>query len=104
MNSRMAKYLKQTCLLERVSRAIGGEPEMNIYGELTYDSSTIISCRRERYIRDVEIASGSIIKSSYQYYTVEEIGMNDKLDSLVVLSGEEYINARGNPEGYRSIT
>lgn len=104
MSSRMAKYLRQTCSLARVSRTIANVPVMNTHGELTYDTAITIPCRRERYIRDVEMESGSVLKSSYQYYTVIEIGMNDKLDNLVVLSGEEYTNSRGLVEGYRSVT
>lgn len=101
--SRMVKFLKQTCQLERVSIS-GGKPVIDTYGELQYESPITIRCRRERYIRDVETSVGAIMKSSHQYYTVEQIGLNDKLDGLVVLITEEYVNGHGRQEGYRSIT
>lgn len=102
--SRMSKYLRQTCSLERVETDVHGDPVLNVYGEPTYLTAETISCRKERYVRDVETATGAVVKSSTQYYTDEEVGINDKLDSRVVLSVEEYTGEDGNTEGFRSIT
>lgn len=102
--SRMSKYLRQKGVLQRVKLNPLKEPVMNVYGELEYDKPTVIKCRREKYLRDVEGPNGAMIKSSNQYYTTIEIGLNDKLDDKVILSVEEYTNEFGEAEGYRSIT
>lgn len=102
--SRMSKFLKQRCTLEVVETDGMGNPVMNDYGELSYSPSSTIPCRREKHMRDVETPTGAVLKSLFQYYTVQEIGINDKLDGKVVLSVEEYTNSRGETEGYRSIT
>lgn len=102
--SRMSKYLKQTVLIERVKLDTSGKPTMNAYGELEYEAAKQIPCRRERYIKDVTMPNGAVVQSSTQYYTVVEIGMNDKLDGNVVLMLEEYTNEAGQPEGFRSVT
>ena len=100
----MAKYLRQTCSWETVQRDEYGKPIMNNYGELTYNSPVTIKCRRERYIKDVETPTGAVLKSDYEYYTVNEVGLEDRLDGKVILTSEEYTNGQGLPEGYRSIT
>lgn len=101
--SAMSKYFKQTCSLQRI-KTTNGVPDMNDYGELEYESARIIKCRRERYIRDVEVQNGGIIKSQFEYYTDYEVGINDKIDGEVVLTIEDYVNGSGRVIGYRSIT
>lgn len=101
--SRMLKFLKQTCEVETV-QLVDGKPSMNMYGELVYSAAQTIACRREKYAHDVETPTGAVVKSSTEYYTVFEIGINDKLDGKVVLSVEEYTNELGLTEGFRSIT
>lgn len=102
--SRMLKYLNQRCTLQSVKIDSNGEPEMDGYGDLAYDAIKLIPCRREKYVRDVETATGAVLKSSTEYYTISSIGINDKLDGKVVLSVEEYTNSIGGTEGYVSIT
>lgn len=102
--SRMSKYLKQTCTLEVVALDNELHPRMNVYGELVYAPPVTIKCKRRKYSVDVETSSGAIVKSENRYHTVEEIGINDKLDGKVVLSISEITNEQGLPEGYRSVT
>lgn len=101
--SRMSKYLNQTCVFEAVKVDSEGNPFINEYGELQYESPKNIRCRREQYYRDVEIPSGSLVRSSNQFYTVEQVKINDKLDSKVILTSEEYTDSRGRAVGFRSI-
>lgn len=102
--SRIRKFLNQKASHEAVSLDSLGEPIMNKYGELQYDSAVLIPCRRERYVRDVETSTGALQKSSSRYVTVDEISLNDKLDGLVVLIIGDYVYGDGTIEGYRSIT
>lgn len=102
--SRMLKFLKQTAQLERVKLSTEGTPVLNVYGEPEYEIAKPVPCRREKHIKDVMMSNGATVQSSTQYYTVAEVGMNDRLDGKVVLTIKEYVDGTGNIIGYRSMT
>lgn len=100
--SRMTKFLKQTCQLEKANRNEYGEIQLDKFGKIYYKNPIEIKCRREKIFKSVQISNGSILQSSIRYFTDESIliEVNDKLDNKVVLEVEEYINHLGQVEGY----
>lgn len=102
--SRMSKFLKQTCVLEKALRDPNGSTKLDKFGEIMYDSPQTIKCRRERIIKDVQTNTGAILRSSTRYFTDDSVVVeaDDRLDGRAIVEVEEYINAKGEPEGYES--
>lgn len=99
--SRMTKFLRQKCQLERFIE-IDGTPILNIFGEFQYAPPTVISCRHELSYQDVQTANGSIVRSTSRYFVDDShpIKADYKIDGKVVISVKEYINSLGKSEGY----
>ena len=100
--SRMTKYLKQTCTLQRVVRDSAGRAVLDKYGEVSYTSPRTVVCRRERYVKDILTTNGRLIKSSSRYYidVDYQIRADDLLDGNPVVALEEYTNEQGECEGF----
>lgn len=100
--SRMSKFLRQTCIWEHFQEQSDGTPVLNDFGEIQYNSSASIKCRRETYHKDVQTATGSIVRAMSRYYVDETASVvpDDRLDGHVVLSVVEYVNSLGATEGY----
>ena len=94
--SRMSKFLKQTCILEKALKDSSGCAKLDKFGEVLYAAPQTIKCRRERIVKDVQ--------SSTRYFTDDSIVIeaDDRLDGKVIVEVAEYINAKGEPEGYES--
>lgn len=99
--SRMTKFLKQTCLVEKLQMK-NGKPVINDFGEFQYQEAVSAKCRHEQSHRDVQTANGSIVRSTSVYYLDEHlpIAADDRVDGKVVISVSEYINGLGRTEGY----
>lgn len=99
--SRMSKFLRQTCLLEKYVEE-NGQPKLNLFGELQYQPSQKLKCRREMAHKDVQTTNGSIVRSTSVYYLDEtvEIKADYRLDGHVVISVISYVNGLGAVEGY----
>lgn len=100
--SRMTKFLKQECQVEQYVLTENGDPEQNRFGEIVYQEPITLKCRREKTVKDVQTANGSLIRSTTRYFLDEkvEIKADYRIDGHVVLTAEEYINERGLCEGY----
>lgn len=99
--SRMTKFLKQKCLLEKYIEE-NGQPKLNMFGELQYQDPITLKCRHEMSHRDIQTANGSIVRSTSVYYLddSEEIKADYKLDGCTVISVISYVNGLGVVEGY----
>lgn len=99
--SRMTKFLRQKCRLEKYIEE-NGQPKLNDFGEFQYDSPLVVKCRHEVSYRDVQTANGSIIRTTSVYYFDEshEIKPDYRIEGKVVVSVKGYINGLGNVEGY----
>lgn len=99
--SRMTKFLRQICSLERYI-VENGMPKLNAFGELQYQPPIKLKCRHEVAHKDVQTANGSIVRSTSVYYldASEPIKADYRIDGSVVLSVTSYVNARGQTEGY----
>lgn len=101
--SRMTKYLKQKCSLERLVRDPDTQkPVLDAYGEPQHYFPQVRACRREKVIKDVYTATGSIIRVDTRYYLDGTLFVDagDRIDGREVIGVEEYINGHGDPEGY----
>ena len=100
--SRMTKFLKQVCQVEAYEVTEEGNPERNRFGEIIYQEPEARKCRREKIVKDVQTANGSIIRSNARYFLDEsmEIRADYRIDGHVVLTVEEYTNEHGKCEGY----
>lgn len=100
--SRMTKFLKQKCQVELYAVNDNGDPEQNRFGEIIYQKPVELKCRREKMVKDVQTANGSLIRSTTRYFLDEkvEIKADYRIDGHVVLTVEEYINGSGLCEGY----
>lgn len=103
--SRMTKYLKQTCTIQRMVVDENGDAVLDIYGEPTYQSLITVKCRRERSFKDVLTVTGAMKQSATTYYIdeVEPVNLGDLVDGKPVVDFEEYINEYGRPEGYMVV-
>ena len=99
--SRMTRFLKQDCLLEKYV-VENGQPKTNMFGELQYQEAIKLKCRREGTHRDVQTSNGSVIRATSVYYLDDSqvIRPNYKLDGHIVVSVADYVNATGAVEGY----
>lgn len=99
--SRMTKFLKQKCSLERYV-VENGQPKHNAFGELQYQPSVQLKCRHEMSTKDVQTANGSVVRTTSVYYVDESVPIlaDYKIDGHVVISVISYVNALGNVEGY----
>ena len=100
--SRMTKFLKQTCSLEKYAVEENGQPSMNMFGELQYQAPITLKCRHEMSHKDVQTTNGSIVRSTSVYYVDEsvEVKADYRIDGCVVLSAISYVNGLGAIEGY----
>ena len=100
--SRMTKFLKQTCSFEKARRDTNDTVLLNDFGDVIYNTSITLPCRRERYVRDMRTSTGAVIKTSSRYFLDEavEIKVDDKIDGHTVLELTEYTNQFGECEGY----
>lgn len=99
--SRMTKFLRQSCRLERYV-VENGQPKLNAFGELQYQPPEVLKCRHEMSHKDVQTANGSIVRATSVYYLDESVPImvNYRLDGQVVVSAISYVNALGKVEGY----
>lgn len=100
--SRMTKFLKQTCSFESAKRDASGKVMLNKYGEIEYQKTRSLKCRRESTIKDIKTANGALTTQTTAYYTDESqpIRVDDRVDGRVILLVNEYVNAQGAVEGY----
>lgn len=100
--SRMTKFLRQKCILERAVLGSNGEVEINRYGESLYSAPETINCRCEQVVADVLTANGSIMKSSTRYFIDEKVPVKagDMIDGRKVLLVSDFVNSYGKTEGY----
>ena len=99
--SRMTKYLKQRCSLERFVET-KGVPKLNKFGEIQYQPAQTVRCRRESSHKDVQTANGSIVRSTARYFLDESVPVkvDYRIDGATVVSVVDYINNMGIVEGY----
>lgn len=100
--SRMTKFLKQTCVFERMKRNDEGTAVLDKFGEPQYEAPKKLKCRREKLVKDIQTNTGAILRSTTRYFLDESqpIETEDRLDGKTILSVEEYINQLGATEGY----
>ena len=100
--SRMTKYLKQVCILERVDRDLNGSPTLNKFGEPKYLPAMSVKCRKETYVKEVQTNTGSVLKSNTRYFfdSSVPIQVGDMMDDKVSIAVESYVNHLGLVEGY----
>lgn len=99
--SRMTKFLRQTCSLERYD-VENGVPKLNAFGELQYQPPIQLKCRHEVSHKDVQTTNGSIVRSTSVYYfdAPAAVKVGYRIDGAVALSVASYVNAQGQTEGY----
>ena len=99
--SRMTKFLRQTCKLEKYQEK-NDQPVLNMFGELQYSRPIVVKCRREQAHKSFQTANGSIVRSTTVYYMDEstEIKADYRIDGHVVISAVSYVNSLGATEGY----
>lgn len=100
--SRLTKYLKQTCMVQPYKVDATGKAVRNIYGELEYELSMSCKCRHEVSMQDIQVANGSIIRSTAKYFLDEStpILADYRIDGYTVLSVVSLVDATGRVEGY----
>ena len=99
--SRMTKFLKQRCKLEKLI-VKSGQPELNDFGEFQYEASIELRCRHESSHKDIQTSNGSIVRSTSRYFLDESVPVEAdyRIDGKVVISVVEYVNGLGKTEGY----
>lgn len=100
--SRMTKFLRQTCQVERYKLDENGNPEKNRFGEIIYQPPITCKCRHEILIKDIQTENGGLIRANSRYFLDESIELRAdyRIDGRVILSVESYINEVGKLEGY----
>lgn len=100
--SYMTKYLNQKCTYEKARKDASGATSIDRYGETMYAPEVHVRCRRERLVKDIKTANGSILVAQSRYFLDEDtkVEADDRLDGRVVISVEEYVNVLGKVEGY----
>lgn len=99
--SRMTKFLRQYCFLEKYIEE-DGHPKLNDFGEVQYAAPIKVRCRCEYSHKDVQTTNGSIIRSTAVLYFDEShpIKADYRVDGKVVISVIAYTNGLGLTEGY----
>lgn len=99
--SRMTKFLRQKCQLERLV-VENGQPKLNDFGEFQYEAPIELRCRHESSHKDIQTSNGSIVRSTSRYYLdgSQFIAADYRIDGRVVISVTEYVNGLGVVEGY----
>lgn len=99
--SRMTKFLRQRCTVERYV-VENGQPKLNMFGELQYQPPVTLKCRCEASHKDVQTANGSVIRATTVYYLDDTtpIMAGYRVDGHVVVSVTGYVNSQGLVEGY----
>lgn len=99
--SRMTKFLKQRCVLEKPLME-GGQFKRDDFGAVQYGPPVELRCRKELTTKDIQTANGSISRATAVYYLDEQqpVEPEYRLDGRVVLSVSSYANGLGNIEGY----
>lgn len=100
--SRMTKFLRQSCVLEKAQRNSVGDVNLDEYGDILYENPQTLKCRRERFVKDMQTNTGATLKTSSRYFLDESVAVeaDDRIDGKVILSVEEYTNQQGLCEGY----
>ena len=100
--SRMTKFLNQTCVVEPYKVDAQGNAVLNMFGELQYAEGVSCRCRHEISFQNVQVANGSVVKSTARYFLDEkqEIKTDYRIDGRAVVSVSSYVNAFGGLEGY----
>ena len=100
--SRMTKFLNQRCYVEPYKADAQGRAELNMFGEIQYSPGLTCRCRHEMSFQDVQVANGSIVKSTARYFLdgKHEIKADYRIDGRAVLAVMAYVNAAGSVEGY----
>lgn len=101
--SRMTKFLKQKCTLEKLI-VENGQPKLNDFGEFQYDVPIELRCRHESSHKDIQTSNGSIVRSTSRYFLDEstDIKADYRIDGKVIISVTEYVNGLGKVEGYEA--
>lgn len=99
--SRMTKFLKQHCSLEKF-QSVDGAPKLDSFGNVIYEPPIRVRCRHEQSCKTLQTANGSIVRATSVYYVDEshEILPEYRIDGHVVISAVSYVNGLGKVEGY----
>ena len=100
--SRMTKFLKQICSVERYKEKDTNDAETNRFGEYIYEEPIQCKCRNEVCFKDIKTENGSVVRSTSRYFLDEsvEIKPDYRIDGKVAITVETYINQFGTVEGY----
>lgn len=100
--SRMTKYLRQTCLVEKYTLDENGEVTMDRFGNIVYQDPVKCRCRHEVAYQEVLTTNGSIVKSTSRYFLDEsvEILADYRIDGKPVLTVSTLVNENGGTEGF----
>ena len=102
--SQMSKYLKQKCTYEKAKRDEKGNILHDKFGEPEYEAPSVIKCRFEKSIQEIQTSTGAVFASAIRFFTDDKqpIQEGDKLGGRPVLKVQEYINQFGDSEGFES--
>ena len=100
--SRMTKFLNQKCVVEPYEVDSQGAARIDQFGDIQYKKPVSCRCRHEISFQDVQVPTGSIIKSTSRYFLDEklEVKADYRIDGHAVLLVTSYVNAKGALEGY----
>lgn len=100
--SRITKFLRQQCKVQTYQVDNAGKPKLNQFGEIQYNAPKVCKCRHEISYQDVQVANGSLVKSTSRYFfdTSVEMKADYLVDGRSVLSVSTFVNQRGDTEGY----
>lgn len=100
--SRMTRYLKQTAEFQAVVRSETGKPQLNEYGEPSYQEPVVVKCRREKYHVKAATNTGAFINCMHTYYLDDSVKpmVDDMLDGHLIQDVEEYVDGAGILVGY----
>lgn len=76
----------------------------NAYGEVTYGAPLTIKARRQRKLEAITGLGGDIYVSQFEYYVMQEVALDDKLDDRLVKLVEPYVSLGGKTLLYRCLT
>lgn len=88
-----------------MTRNANGEPILDLYGDIHYEESQTVKCRKRRDFKEILTMGGTAVRSQITY-TLDssiKIDVGDLLDGKPVVDFYEYVNENGVCEGYKAV-
>lgn len=102
--SRLTKFLRQTCSVEKLKVNEDGSAVFDKYGNPEYEEAVTTRCRMEPSSELVQDSTGHMVRSTATYYVDNSVTLSvgDRINGKPIIKVDAYVVACGATIGWEA--